>query len=213
MPAGDYNFWTDSLVGHGLPDRRDPKRQYRFTVSLLNMESAATWYAKSVTKPSITISETSHTYLNHKFYYPGRVDWGEVSCVLVDPVTPDAAAETMAILEASGYAIPGSPTQTTTISKVRAVNALGGVIIKQIDSAGEPLETWELRNPFIKSVNLGDLNYESDGLSQISLGIRYDYASCTTATQAVATISAEGNEDLSIRGGQPKNQFFFAPDS
>ena len=213
MPAGDYNFWTDSLVGAGLPDRRDPKRQYRFTVSLLNMESAATWYAKSITKPSITISETSHTYLNHKSYYPGRVDWGEVSCVLVDPVTPDAAAETMAILEASGYAIPGGPAQTTTISKVRAVNALGGVIIKQIDSAGEALETWTLRNPFIKSVNLGDLNYESDGLSTISLGIRYDFASCTTLTPAVATISAEGNEDLSIRGGRPQNEFFFSPDS
>jgi hypothetical protein len=208
MPAGDYSFWTDSLVGAG-PDRRDPKRQYRFTVELLNFESAAIWYAKSVTKPNITISETAHTYLNHKFYYPGRVDWSEVSCTLVDPVTPDAVAETMAIIEASGYVVPGTPQQTTTISKVRAVNALGGVKITQIDSQGEALETWTLTNPFIKSVNLGDLNYESDGLSQISLGIRYDFATCVTRTPAVATVGAGANEDLSIRGGRPTNEFFF----
>ena len=207
----DYNFWTDSLNGKGIPDNRDPKRQYRFTVSLNNYESAAIWYAKSVTKPSITISETSHTYLNHKFYYPGRVDWGEVSCVLVDPVSPDAVAETMAILEASGYVIPSDSNQLTTISKVRSVNALGGVTIRQIDSAGTPLETWELRNPFIKSVNMGDLNYESDGLSTISLGIRYDFASCVTAVNAIATTADGITEDLSIRGGRPTNSFFFVP--
>ena len=209
----DYNFWTDSLNGKGIPDNRDPKRQYRFTVSLNNYESAAQWYAKSVTKPSITISETSHTYLNHKFYYPGRVDWGEVSCVLVDPVSPDAVAETMAILEASGYVIPSDSNQLTTISKVRSVNALGGVTIRQIDSAGTPLETWELRNPFIKSVNMGDLNYESDGLSTISLGIRYDFASCVTAVNAIATTADGITEDLSIRGGRPTNSFFFVPGS
>lgn len=207
----DYNFWTDSLNGKGIPDNRDPKRQYRFTVSLNNYESAAIWYAKSVTKPSITISETSHTYLNHKFYYPGRVDWGEVSCVLVDPVSPDAVAETMAILEASGYVIPSDSNQLTTISKVRSVNALGGVTIKQIDSAGTPLETWTLRNPFIKSVNMGDLNYESDGLSTISLGIRYDFATCTTEVHAIATTTDGANEDLTIRGGRPTNNFFFVP--
>jgi len=208
--SGDYNFWTDSLVGAGI-DRRDPKRQYRFIVELLNYEAAAQWYAKSVTKPNLTISETSHTYLNHKFYYPGRVDWSEVSVTLVDPVSPDAAAETMAILEASGYVIPSRAEDVTTISKVRAVNALGGVKIKQIDSEGVALETWELKNPFIKSFNLGDLNYESDGLSQISLGIRYDFATCTTLTPAVAT-PGESTVGAATRSG-PLNQFFFPPGS
>ena len=208
MPAGDYNFWTDSLVGSGV-DRRDPKRQYRFTVSLNNFESAAIWYAKSVTKPNMSISETSHTYLNHKFYYPGRVEWSEVSVTLVDPVTPDAVAETMSIIEAAGYRIPGAPEETTTISKVKAVNALGGVTIKQIDSEGTALETWTLRNPFIKSVNLGDLNYESDGLSTISLGIRYDFASCVTVTPAVLAVG-EQTLGADARSG-PLNEFFFPP--
>ena len=162
-------FWTDNLTSGTSP--RDPKRQYRFIVELNGLENGASWYAKSVTKPSMTISDTAHTYLNHKFYYPGRVDWSPINVTLVDPVSPDAAAETFKIIQAAGYRIPGD-TDTTpgsenllTISKTTAVGRLGGVTIRQIDAEGVDLETWTLRNPFITSVNLGDLNYESDGLS------------------------------------------------
>jgi hypothetical protein len=186
MPTnlGDLNFWTDNLTAGSETGPRDPKRQYRFIVELNNYSSAATWYAKSVTKPSMTISDTSHSYLNHRFYYPGRVEWSPINVTLVDPVTPDAASETFGIIEAAGYSIPGGPETTpdnlTTISKTSAVQSLGGVTIRQIDSLGGDLEVWTLRNPFITSVNLGDLNYETDGLSTITLGIRYDFASCQT---------------------------------
>ena len=204
------NFWTDSLVGD---TRADPKRAYRFIVELNNFDGAATWYAKSVTKPSITVTDTSHTYLNHKFYYPGRVEWGEISVELVDPVSPDAAAETFAIIESAGYHIPRSTVigdgDLTTMSKARAVTALGGLSIHQIDAEGLPLETWELVNPFIKSVNLGDLSYENDALTSITLGIRYDYASCTTSTKAI-----KGSEEEFKRpDGNAANKFFFRANS
>jgi len=202
----ESNFWTDSLLGR---DRLDPKRAYRFIVELNNYDSGATWYAKSVTKPSISVTDTAHTYLNHKFYYPGRVEWSEISVELVDPVSPDAAAETFAILESAGYHIPTSTVQEagdlTTMSKTRAVNALGGVTIKQVDSDGVALETWTLVNPFIKSVNLGDLSYENDALTSISLGIRYDYAHCQTRTAASPT----GDEVFRRPSGNDDNSFFF----
>ena len=90
------------------------------------------------------------------------------------------------------------------MSKARAVPALGGVTIKQIDADGNPLETWELVNPFIKSVNLGDLSYENDALTSITLGIRYDYASCTTSVKAKAGPDEEFN-----RPDNAANKFFF----
>ena len=58
---------------------------------------------KKVSKPSFTISETPHKYLNHTFYYPGRVEWNTVSMTLADPVEPDAAALVMKAIHASGY--------------------------------------------------------------------------------------------------------------
>jgi hypothetical protein len=172
-------FWTDA-------SGKDPKRKYRFVVILGNMPNGATWYAKTVKKPSPTITEIDHSFLNHKFYYPGRVEWEAVDVTLVDPISPDAAAATAAILQASGYNPPRNVNDTQTISKQKAVDALNGVTIQQIDSDGNAMETWTLWNPFITGINYGDLSYEDDALSEISLTIRYDWAVLETANAAEA---------------------------
>jgi hypothetical protein len=172
-------FWTDA-------QNKDPKRAYRFIVNIGNMPNGAQWYAKAVKKPAITITEVDHSFLNHKFYYPGRAEWDTVEVTLVDPVSPDAAANTAAILQASGYTPPIDVTSTTTISKQDAVNALGGVIIQQIDSEGNPMETWTLWNPFITGVTYGDLSYEEDSLTEVTITIRYDWAVLETANAAQA---------------------------
>ena len=52
----------------------DPKRQFRWLVTFGNSDLKS-WYAKSVKKPSFTIGETPHQFINHTFYYPGRVEW------------------------------------------------------------------------------------------------------------------------------------------
>jgi hypothetical protein len=162
-------FWTDAQF-------EDPKRAYRFLVTIGRMPSGATWYAKSCKKPEITISTVEHNFLNHRFYYPGRAEWSEVSVVLVDPVSPDAAINTAAIIRAGGYNPPKNETDTTTISKQASVAAIGTVTIAQIDSLGNQIETWTLWNPFITGVTYGDLDYSSDEMTEITMTIRYDWA-------------------------------------
>ena len=162
-------FWTDAQF-------EDPKRAYRFLVDIGRMPNGATWYAKSCKKPEISISTVEHNFLNHKFYYPGRAEWAEVTVTLVDPVSPDAAINTAAIIRAGGYNPPKDVTDTTTISKQASVAAMGSVVISQIDSVGNALETWTLWNPFITGVTYGDLDYSSDDMTEITLTIRYDWA-------------------------------------
>ena len=55
------NFWTQPS--------RDPKRNFKFLVSFPTMDGGMAWYAKKVDKPSFTVNEASHKYLNHTFYY------------------------------------------------------------------------------------------------------------------------------------------------
>jgi hypothetical protein len=162
-------FWTDAQF-------EDPKRAYRFLVDIGRMPNGATWYAKTCKKPEISISTVEHNFLNHKFYYPGRAEWAEVTVTLVDPVSPDAAINTAAIIRAGGYNPPKDVTDTTTISKQASVAAMGSVVISQIDSVGNALETWTLWNPFITGVTYGDLDYSSDDMTEITLTIRYDWA-------------------------------------
>ena len=162
-------FWTDH-VG------KDPKRNYRFLVNLGNLPNGASWYAKKMSKPSFKVTESKHSYLNHNFYYPGRVEWDTVTVTLVDPVDPDAVKATMQLIQASGYKPPGTFADTTTIAKSTALTSLGRVECTVIDSQGNDLENWVLEGAFITDVKFSELSYEDDNLQEITLTFRYDWA-------------------------------------
>ena len=173
-------FWSDASI--------EPKRKYRF---LLSFNGIPQWIVKTTGKPNFSVSESEHSFINYKFYYPGRLEWEEISMTLVDPVDPDASKTMLDLIELSGYVAPhnflndpigrGKASNVVTFSKKQATSAVGGrVFIHTIDENGSPIETWSLYNPWIKSVNFGDLDYESDDLVNVELTMRFDWASLET---------------------------------
>ena len=173
------SFWTTKGT--------DPKRKFRFKVQLAggavsnqNALSSPIWFAKTVDKPEITVNTGEVNFMSHKFYFPGTVEWNEVNLVLVDPVSPDAARETLIMLENMGYLGPkGSESNTpSTITKTKAFE----VKITQIDSEGTEQETWTLKNAIITKLGFGELDYSSEDLSEITMSFRYDWAECSIGT-------------------------------
>ena len=171
------NFWTTSAA-------RDPKRAFRFTVEFTDL--GILWYAKTVTKPKITFGEAEHNFLNHRFYYPGRAEWDPVTLTLVDPVSPDAASVLLGKISETGYRLPASAAGLTSVatggvlstpSKNSSVEAFGDLLIRQIDQDGAAVETWTLNNAWIKDLSFGDLDYSSDELLELTMTVRYDWAS------------------------------------
>tara|TARA_Y100000310_G_scaffold75321_1_gene71621 strand:- start:1812 stop:2363 length:552 start_codon:yes stop_codon:yes gene_type:complete len=162
-------FWTD---------RTDPKRKFNFEVDISDAElMMKKYYAKSVTKPSFTVNAAEHNYLNHTFYYPGRVTWNDVSITFVDPGGEDSASGGLAMmLRNMGYNPPGGPEDNVTISKSNAVDAMGSVKISQLDEEGNVLDTWTLLNAWLMEVNFGELDYTSDDLVEVTCTIKYDFA-------------------------------------
>ena len=55
--------------------------------------------------------------------------------------------------------------------------AIGAIYIRALDELGNTLETWTLNNPFISSLKFNEFSYEQDGLVDITLEVRYDWAS------------------------------------
>ena len=206
------SFWTEA---HGIGNK-EPKRKFRFRIIFNGLgadDSGVVWYAKSVNKPNFVISEAEHTFLTHKFYYPGRVTWETIDMVLVDPVSPGAVAQLNALLDAQGYAIPSSATGTfETMSKGKGAAALGAIDIEQLDSTGAAIERWSLTNPFIKGVKYGDLDYGSDDLVEITLTLRYDWAKCDILQGDTSTgIDTNTGADVSridALNAPPSNSFF-----
>jgi len=191
MPFWSTNFGEDTTL-------KDPKRQFRFTVEFQGIQAsqggAMLWYAKTVSKPSFAIASSEHKYLNHTFYYPGSVTWNDVAVTLVDPVDPDMTATVSDIVVQSGYTPPTDSTSLSTMSKAKAAGALGTIIITQIDSDGNPLETWTLWNSFLTEVKYGDLAYGTDDLTEMSLTVKYDWARVETSGPSVAIAGAGGTE-------------------
>lgn len=181
-------FWANSTL--------EPKRQYRF---ILNLGGIEQWVVKSVNRPSFTINNAEHNYINHRFYYPGRIEWNTVSFTIVDPVDPDTTGILMKMLMASGYRFPTDKNGTRTISKAEAVAATGGQVFISMLGAGdaaEPtsnfsreIEKWTLHNPWVEEVSMGDLSYESDDLVEMEVTLRYDWASFESFTQGSTNTS------------------------
>jgi len=196
-------FWSTPINSETTVS--DPKRKFRFIVMIGGIDSGdsgaiAAWYAKSITKPSFTIATAEHKYLNHTFYYPGSVTWNEVELKLVDPVDPDMTATLSDIVEASGYVIPANSTVLHTMDKQGAVGALGEIKIKQINADGKDQEVWTLNNAFITDINFGDLEYGADDINELSIKLRYDWASCATPADGGSAGSAATQGDKGSTG-------------
>ena len=168
-------FWSESNL--------DPKRQFKFYVTFTGLNATAPhWVVKGVNKPTMTIGETAHKYLDKNFYFPGRVEWNTVKFTMVDPVGPsgiDVAKSLNAVIAAAGYTrkqTSDSSQEMATISKQLSTSLLGGVTISQMNSFGTVVEQWELYNAWIKSVNFGQLSYESEDLVNLEMELRYDWA-------------------------------------
>ena len=173
-------FWTTA-------QGRDPKRKFRFLLTIANLPEGGQWFVKTSDRPSLEVASTEHKFLNHTFYYPGSVTWNEISVTLVDPVDPDMQYGLADILRGSGYYIPTNTsglgtTNTTTIAKSKATTALGKVTIQMIDSDGNPTEEWILNGAWFSGIENSNLEYGSDDLSETTVKFRYDWA----------TLQAEG---------------------
>lgn len=164
-------FWNEATA------QTEPVRNFRFKLTMTKLGGIEV-YAKKVSKPSFTIQETSHKFMNHTFYYPGRTEWNTITFSIVDTVEAKNAEKIMQAVVNSGYNLPTDEGQARkTQSKHSATeNGLGDVKIQSLKADGSTHETWLLKNAWVKDVKFGEYDYESDDLTQIDVEVRYDYA-------------------------------------
>jgi hypothetical protein len=190
-------FWSSANV--------EPKRKFKFLVrfSPANINYKIPEYVvKKVDKPGFTITETKHTFLGHNFFFPGKLEWKEISLSIVDPsgTGKSQIADTNAnivveqlndmsfslteIIGLFGYQSPvqvgnalnGGSGAIKSFSKAGSVAATGKVEILQVDDDGNYVETWTLRNAWIKDIQFGSNDYSSDDAQEITIKLRYDWA-------------------------------------
>jgi hypothetical protein len=192
----DYGtrFWANKTA--------EPKRKYRFILNLAGIDS---WVITKVQRPSFNVTETEHTFYNHKFYYPGKVEWQTVTFTTVDPINPDATGYLMGVLGACGYNVP-APGNYASISKQRAVEILGEIKIKAKNADGKDIEIWTLRNAWVKNVNMNEFEYASDDMLSMDIELRYDYALYNSITDGGAALPIQAGIAVEEGYNNLKNQ-------
>jgi len=162
-------FWSNPTT--------EPKRQYRFLIT--NGSQDSVWYwVKNAQTPSFDINDGVYLLGNHKFKYPGTVNWNDVQISIVDD--SNRIKDLYDTLVSGGYYPDAS--QTDGVNKIDlSKNFTNGadfqIVLLKAD--GTPSDTWTLENPWIKSANFGQLDYSSDELLTIDLTISYDRAEIT----------------------------------
>jgi hypothetical protein len=189
------NFWSSPTF--------EPKRAFRFLIEFTpgagavgDIDSAANnlqFLAKSVSRPTYTVTSNPHKFFNHTFHYPGRVEWNTISLTLVDAMGDSNASQIfMKYLEDIGYNNPTNVNTATanTITKQSATAAMGRLLIKEIgegipNEVGAVKGQWQLENAFITEVSFGEHSYDSEDMIDVTLSIQYDWAKYTVNPPAV----------------------------
>ena len=175
-------FWTSALS--------EPRRAHRFLLTLPNLVSPVEGYqyeqylAKLTGKPSYQVTDVKHQFLGNTYYYPGTVEWQPIDITIVNAINPDGNKLLLDALTRSGYLMPpdqedvfSNPSRAPgTVNKADSVDALGNVVIEELNGQGGLIGTWILNNSFLTKASFGSLDYSSDEILNIEASVRYDWA-------------------------------------
>ncbi len=165
-------FWS-------TPSGSEPKRQYRFLIQDGD-DDPVWWWAKSAQLPSYQINENAYRLGNHHYKYPGTVTWNDIEITIVD--NGDKIQRLYKDLQRGGYYPDANPPEDLPNDGLRKrqmqsrLNRGGNFQIIVLKADGTAADTWSLKNPWIKQVNFGQLDYSSDELLSITMTICYDSA-------------------------------------
>lgn len=182
-------FWSDTTL--------EPKRQFKFQVrfswlDVRNTLSESTFLAQSADRPVYTISDSQKVhYLDKEFTFPGKITWAPVKITFVDAHDTstggiiNVSSRSYEYLNHAGWLRPNqiapanvaTASSRTTINKGSANNGgAGDVQIKVLSSDGATVDYWVLKNAFVTTVALNELNYAQEGILTAQYTFRYDWA-------------------------------------
>ena len=146
----------------------EPKLQNRYVFTVNGLPSHL---IKTATRPKLDFEDVKMEQMNLTRYVKAKGTWGEMAITLYDPIVPSAAQAVMEWVKLSHEATTGREGYAVNYKKECTIQVLGPV--------GDIVEEWKLHGTWIKSADFGPLKYEGADLVDISLTLKYDFATLT----------------------------------
>jgi len=135
---------------------------------------------KSAGLPGGEFSEIEIKYMNSKYYFPGIWTWDTIEVTLRDFVgSRYSTTEKLYNWFLNNY-------DPQTGGQNMGTQIKTPISIKLLSPRGELIETWTLNGAWLKAAKWGDVSYEEDGPRELTVTIRYDYATLQSETVPTA---------------------------
>lgn len=156
--GNETNYWKQAYSW-------EPKKKHQF---IMEIDGIPAFLIKASAKPSIQNGEVPLDHINVKRYVKGKSEWQAISVTLYDPILPSATQAVMDWIRLHHESVTGRNGYSSMYKK--------NITLNQLSPLGEKIEQWDLIGAYIVDSNFGDLDWGDDGVMEIQMNLRYDYA-------------------------------------
>ena len=146
-----------------LPNRFEPKRSYRWVLAIEGIDS---FLISKAARPTITIGSKKIEYINSYRNVSGKLEFGDMSVTLHDPIAPSGAQQVMEWVRTHYESVSGRAGYIDFYKR--------DIQVKMLDPVGTVIELWDMKGCFLTSAGFGDLDYGAEDPAEIALTIRFD---------------------------------------
>jgi len=150
-------------VAEMIPNKYEPKRKNRWVFAIEGIDA---FLMKSAARPSVSINETTLSYINSTRYMAGKATFGDLSVTIYDPIAPSGAQQVMEWIRTHYESVSGRAGYADFYKR--------DCQLKMLDPVGTVIELWDIKGAHLTNVSFGDLGYDGDEATEISLTLRFD---------------------------------------
>jgi len=146
-----------------LPNKFEPKRTYRWVLAIEGIDS---FLVTTANRPSVSITDKKIDYINSYRRVAGKLEFGDLSMKLHDPIAPSGAQQMMEWIRTHYESVSGRAGYADFYKR--------DIQLKMLDPIGTVVELWDIKGAFLTSINFGGLDYGGDDIMMIDATIKFD---------------------------------------
>jgi hypothetical protein len=150
-------------VAEMIPNKFEPKRKNRWVFAIEGIDA---FLMKSAARPTVQIQETELKYINSTRYMAGRSTFGDLSVTIYDPIAPSGAQQVMEWIRTHYESVSGRAGYADFYKR--------DCQLKMLDPVGTVIELWDIKGAHLTNVSFGDVSYDDDAPTEISMTLRFD---------------------------------------
>jgi len=131
-----------------LPNKFEPKRQYRWVLAIEGIDS---FLVKNTKRPTFTLAKSTIPFINSYRNISGKLDMGNITVTLYDPIAPSGAQQVMEWIRTHYESVSARAGYADFYKR--------DLQLKLLDPVGTVVELWDIKGAFISSADYGSLDY------------------------------------------------------